>query len=240
VAWEHTTDASVNAYRIYYAASPFSEVGDATFAGEVKASNSFRILSSEHPDVVNTSGWYVAVTPVDDAFERLSVEPVYLEPLSRGADNPGDGGGADLRTFLESPNALIAGLVAVAVLLALLVLRRGGGRSEDKAYGLQEATWGLDDAPVMDAFGPIPTLAPVQTIGGPSPPAMTAQPAAPSVDLYASAQRMAAPRVEPPAPSASAAPSVNDMLDGLDLGGPTRQAPPQSSGVDTSFLDDLF
>jgi hypothetical protein len=141
---------------------------------------------------------------------------------------------------LTSPNALIAGLVAVAVLLALLVLRRGGSRSDEKAYGLQEATWGLEDAPAMDAFGPIPTLAPVQTIGGPSPPSMAAQPATPSVDLYASAQRLSAPRVDMPVQPAPSSAAMNDVLAGLDLGGPAPPTTPANSGVDTSFLDDLL
>jgi hypothetical protein len=108
VAWEHTTDASVNAYRIYYAPTSFVDVGDATFAGEVKASNSFRIEASMHTDLVNSSGWYIAVTPVDDAFERLSVEPVYLGPLAGGSETVGEEEGTALATLLTSPNALIA------------------------------------------------------------------------------------------------------------------------------------
>ena len=240
VAWEHTTDASVNAYRIYYASTSFVDVGDATFAGEVKASNSFRIEASMHTDLVNSSGWYIAVTPVDDAFERLSVEPVYIGPLAGGSDTVDEEEGTDLATLLTTPNALIAGLVAVAALLALLVLRRGGTRADEKAYGLQEATWGLEDAPAMDAFGPIPTLAPVQTIGGPALPPMAAQPATPAVDLYASAQRLSAPRADVPVQPAPSSAAMNDVLAGLDLGGPASPTQPSIVGVDTSFLDDLL
>lgn len=237
VAWEHTTDANVNAYRIYFSQTPFDDISNARFAGEVKASNSFIIEALAHPDLDNSSDWYVGVTPVDDNYERQGVEPVLLAALQPGLvvdDAPTDG--VDLATMLASPYALIAGLVIVAVLLALLVLRRGGPRGADKTYGLQEATWGLD-TPNQDAFGPLPTLTPVTTIGGQSPAAQPA-PSAPAVDLYASAERYAAPQASmQPQPAAPPSANLDDILDGLDLG---RSPSPSSPKVDTSFLDDLL
>ena len=78
VAWEHTSDPSVRAYRVYFASATFLDVESATLAAEVQASNSFRITAAAFPELTNSTGWYIAVTPVDDVFERTSVEPVFL------------------------------------------------------------------------------------------------------------------------------------------------------------------
>ena len=71
---------------------------------------------------------------MDDVFERTSVEPVFLAPLTQGEGSEGAvDDGLDLGTYLTGPNAIIAGLVLITVLLALLVLRRRGGET-GKAY----------------------------------------------------------------------------------------------------------
>ena len=141
---------------------------------------------------------------MDDVFERTSVEPVFLAPLTQGEGGEGAvDDGLDLGTYLTGPNAIIAGLVLITVLLALLVLRRRGGET-GKAYTLQEATWGIQE----DAFGPIPT-APAPSpppAAPPSTPSALAAPEALSVDLYAAAQRLAPARMEAPV-TRSAAPS---------------------------------
>jgi len=235
VAWEHTNDPSVRAYRVYFASESFPDVESAILAGEVQASNSYRISADTFPELVNSSGWYIAVTPVDDTFERTSVETVFLAPLIQ---TDGGGGGADegfdFGTYLTGPNAIIAGLVLVTVLLALLVLRRRGGEGS-KTYTLQEATWGIQE----DAFGPVPT-GPAPTAPAPAAPASAlAAPQALSVDLYAAAQQLSqAPRMEapvsrPPAPSTN----IDGLLDDLGLEG---QAPAKQGALDTSFLDDLL
>ena len=77
MAWEHTSDPSVRAYRVYFASATFPDVESATLAAEVQASNSFRITAAAFPELTNSTGWYIAVTPVDDVFERTSVEPVF-------------------------------------------------------------------------------------------------------------------------------------------------------------------
>lgn len=235
VAWEHTNDPSVRAYRVYFASESFPDVESAILAGEVQASNSYRISADTFPELVNSSGWYIAVTPVDDTFERTSVETVFLAPLIQ---TDGGGGGADegfdFGTYLTGPNAIIAGLVLVTVLLALLVLRRRGGEGS-KTYTLQEATWGIQE----DAFGPVPT-GPAPTAPAPAAPASAlAAPQALSVDLYATAQQLSqAPRMEAPV-SRSPAPStsIDGLLDDLGLEG---QAPAKQGALDTSFLDDLL
>jgi len=238
VAWEHTNDPSVRAYRVYFASESFPDVESATLAGEVTASNSFRISSTSFPELVNSTGWYIAVTPVDDTFERTSVETVFLVPLTQGANTDGGGDeGFDFATYLTGPNAIIAGLVLVTFLLALLVLRRRSGQGS-KTYTLQEATWGIQE----DAFGPVPT-APAAPPTAPPPAAPASALAAPqalSVDLYAAAEQLtpAPPRMEAPV-SRSPSPSTN--IDGLldDLGLENR-TPAKQGGLDTSFLDDLL
>ena len=200
------------------------------------ASNSFRISAAAFPELVNPSGWYIAVTPVDDVFERTSVEPIFLPPLAQGEG--GDGAaddGLDLGTYLTGPNAIIAGLILITVLLALLVLRRRGGEG-GKSYTLQEATWGIQE----DAFGPLPS--------GPAPapppaaPASTASalaaPEALSVDLYAAAQQLSPARMEAPVTRTTApAANIDGLLDDLGL----ESTPPSTQGgLDTSFLDDLL
>ena len=238
VAWDHTGDPTVRAYRVYFASESYDDVEVATLAGEVFASNSLRISAEAFPELVNSSGWYIAVTPVDDAFERRSVEPVFLAPLTEGSDAGGAvDDGLDFGTYLTGPNAIIAGLVLITFLLVLLVLRRRGGGG-NKTYTLQEATWGIQE----DAFGPIPTgPAPPAPPTGPAPAAPAsalAAPAALSVDLYAAAQQIAPARME--APVTRPAPQTND-IDGLlgDLG-LDNQAPSTQGGLDTSFLDDLL
>ena len=144
--------------------------------------------------------------------------------------------GLDLGTYLTGPNAIIAGLVLITVLLALLVLRRRGGEGGGKAYTLQEATWGIQ----QDAFGPVPTApAPASPPAAPpSAPSALAAPEALSVDLYAAAQQLAPARMEAPVTrSAAPSPNIDDLLDDLGL----DDAPPAAQGgLDTSFLDDLL
>ena len=236
VAWQHTNDPSVRAYRVYFAEATFPDVESATLAGEVQASNSFRITAAAFPELVNSTGWYIAVTPVDDVFERTTVEPVFLAPLTQGEDSDGAvDGGLDLGTYLTGPNAIVAGLILITVLLALLVLRRRGGEG-NKAYTLQEATWGIQE----DAFGPIPTAP------APSPPpaapasvaSALAAPEALSVDLYAAAQQLSPARMEAPVTRQGGSPAnIDGLLDDLGL----DNAPPAAQGgLDTSFLDDLL
>ena len=238
VAWDHTNDPSVRAYRVYFASESYADVEAATMAGEVLTSSSFKITADAFPQLVNSTGWYIAVTPVDDAFERKTVEPVFLAPLTESSDSEGAvDDGLDFSTYLTGPNAIIAGLVLITFLLVLLVLRRRGGGGS-KTYTLQEATWGIQE----DAFGPIPTgPAPAAPPAAPAPAAPSSALAAPealSVDLYAAAQQLSPARMEAPV---TRPPVQTNDIDGLlgDLG-LDNQAPPKQGGLDTSFLDDLL
>ena len=184
VAWEHTSDPSVRAYRVYFASATFPDVESATLAAEVQASNSFRITAAAFPELTNSTGWYIAVTPVDDVFERTSVEPVFLAPLTQGEGSEGAvDDGLDLGTYLTGPNAIIAGLVLITVLLALLVLRRRGGET-GKAY-VAGSHLGHPRGRLWtnsNGSSTVPTAA-----APPSTPSALAAPEALSVDLYAAA-----------------------------------------------------
>ena len=77
MAWEHTSDPSVRAYRVYFASATFPDVESATLAAEVQASNSsaspLRPSRTDQFDRVVHRGH-----TGDDVFERTSVEPVFL------------------------------------------------------------------------------------------------------------------------------------------------------------------
>ena len=62
VAWDHTGDPTVRAYRVYFASESYDDVEVATLAGEVFASNSLRISAEAFPELVNSSGWYIALS----------------------------------------------------------------------------------------------------------------------------------------------------------------------------------
>ena len=235
VAWEHTSDPSVRAYRVYFASATFPDVESATLAAEVQASNSFRITAAAFPELTNSTGWYIAVTPVDDVFERTSVEPVFLAPLTQGEGSEGAvDDGLDLGTYLTGPNAIIAGLVLITVLLALLVLRRRGGET-GKAYTLQEATWASKRTPWTNSNGSstVPTarcstLHPVRLgrSGG-----LVRRP------LRCRTTARSRPHGGPSDPFGCTSPNIDGLLDDLGL----DNAPPAAQGgLDTSFLDDLL
>ena len=239
VEWTHSAESSVRGYRIYISDIDFDTIEDADFVVEVKASNSFLITPSNYQLLKNTSAWYVAVTPFDDLFEREEVNTVMLDVFGKDTQN-GDGQDSanenDFSSLLTTPNLLAAGLLAVALLLLVAIVRsRGGQKSRNRTLELQEATWGIQDDD-WDSFG-----TPV------APPTMPTAPVA-SVsqgqanDIYAAAQRIenqdlyGRPAYQTSQPIMQPAQS-NALLN--DLAEPSSPQLPQAS-IDTSFLDDLL
>tara|TARA_B110000483_G_scaffold56604_1_gene70791 strand:- start:3031 stop:5967 length:2937 start_codon:yes stop_codon:yes gene_type:complete len=239
VEWTHSSDPSVRGYRIYISNSDFSSNSEADFVAEVKASNSFLITPNNYDPLLNTSAWYIAVTPFDDIFEREEVDAMMLDVF--GKNNANNDGGEDaanendFSSLLTTPNLLAAGLLLVSLLLLVAIVRsRGGRRSRDQTIELQEATWGIQD----DDWGAVAAPAPPPMAGKPVPALDQNQ----GQDIYAAAQRIENQdlygRSTYQAPQPVMQPAQNNALLN-DLAGPTSPQLPQAS-IDTSFLDDLL
>ena len=138
----------------------------------------------------------------------------------------------DFTSLLTTPNLLAAGLLLVALLLVIGIIRtRNNNKMRNKNWELQEATWGIqdnmgwDDAPEFGAMAPV---AP--------PPQITPQI---ETDLYSAAQRIEAndpyqrQAYQPQQPVLQ--PQNNPLLNELN---DTKQS--QKPNIDTSFLDDLL
>ena len=239
VEWSPSSDSSVQGYRVYISNTDFSSYSEADFVAEIKASESFLITPNAYEPLVNISEWYIAVTPFDELFEREEVDAVMIDAF--GKDNANGDGGQDealeneFSSLLTTPNLLAAGLLVVALLLLVAIVRsRGGRRNRDQSLELQEATWGIQD----DGWGATST---------PAPPPMPSK-AVPNIeqnkanDLYAAAQPIdnqdlyGRPAYQAPQPVMQ--PAQNNALLN-DLAGPTSPQLPQAS-IDTSFLDDLL
>ena len=136
------------------------------------------------------------------------------------------------RQLLTTPNLIAAGLLLVALLLLIGIVRtRNSKKMRDKNWELQEATWGIqdnmgwDDAP---EFGSVAPIAP--------PPQITPQVES---DLYSAAQRIEAndpyqrQMYQPQQPVLR--PQNNALLN--ELNEPKQT---QKPNIDTSFLDDLL
>jgi len=239
VEWGHSSDPSVRGYRVYISNTDFSSNSEADFVAEVKASNSFLITPNNYDPLVNTSAWYIAVTPFDDLFEREEVDAMMLDVF--GKKNAEGDGGQDavndnkFSSLLTTPNLLAAGLLAIALLLLVAIVRsRGGQRGRNQTLELQEATWGIQD----DDWGAVST---------PAPPSMASK-TVPNIegtqgnDIYAAAERIGSqdsygrPAYQSQQPVMQ--PAQNNALLN-DLAEPTSPQLPQAS-IDTSFLDDLL
>jgi hypothetical protein len=185
-------------------------------------------------DLDNKTTWYVAVSPFDDYTIRTSVEAVEVLPQKdSGSAEPVDSNeNTDFTSLLTTPNLLAAGLVLVALLLVIGIIRtKNNNKMRNKNWELQEATWGIqddmgwDDAP---GFGAVAPIAP--------PPQITPQVES---DLYSAAQRIETndpyqrQAYQPQQPVLQ--PQNNALLSELN---DTKQA--QKPNIDTSFLDDLL
>ncbi|MBT5595231.1 MAG: hypothetical protein HOJ60_06840 [Euryarchaeota archaeon] len=239
VEWSHSSDSSVRGYRVYISNTDFSTISDADFVAEVKASNSFLITPNNYQPLVNTSVWYIAVTPFDDFFEREEVDTIMLDVFGKNNAN-GDGNQDttnenDFSSLLTPPNLLAAGLLVVAILLLVAIIRsRGGQRSRNQSLELQEATWGIQD----DDWGGVTPAAP-PPLESKSVPSLDQNR---GDDIYAAAQRIenqdiyGRPAYQTQQPVMQ--PVQNNALLN-DLSEPTSPQLPKAS-IDTSFLDDLL
>jgi len=239
VEWSHSSDSSVRGYRVYISNSDFSSYSEADFVAEVKASNSFLITPNNYDPLVNTSAWYIAVTPFDDLFEREEVDTIMLDVFGKETTNGNDGQDTtlenDFSSLLSTSNMLAAGLLVVALFLLVAIFRsRGGQRNRNQSLELQEATWGIQD----DDWG---------AVGVPAPPPMASK-SIPNIEqnqeneIYAAAQRIDNQDLYGRSTYQTQQPIMQPVQNNAllnDLAGPTSPQLPQAS-IDTSFLDDLL
>ena len=218
---------------------------DAILAGSTSASASFLISNDNFPVLANNSDWYVAVTPVDDEFEKKGVSPVLVESLVKtgGTDNGESGDGFDFESLITTPNLIIAGLALAVVFLFLMVTRSLGSRrrnKESKTWQIQEATWGIQDDPFggyASSAPPVPappqTPAPAQDFSSVTQSAQNIQQSNPyDREIYQTQNTV----LQPVYDQNSQANIGNDVLSGL-YGNETKKS---DSNIDTSFLDDLL
>ena len=245
VTWTHSVNPAVREYRIYISNNEFQNVDNAILAGSTSASASFLISNDNFPVLANNSDWYVAVTPVDDEFEKKGVSTVLVESLVElgGTDNGESGDGFDFESLITTPNLIIAGLALAVVFLFLMVTRSLGGRKrnkESKTWQIQEATWGIQDDPFggyASSAPPVPappqTPAPAQDFSSVTQSAQNIQQNNPyDREIYQTQNTVLQPVYDQP----SQANIGNDVLSGL-YGNETKKA---DSNIDTSFLDDLL
>ena len=132
---------------------------------------------------------------------------------------------------MTTPNLLAAGLLLVAILLLIAIVRnRNNNKIRDKNWELQEATWGIQDNLGWDdnEFGAVPPTSP--------PPQIRSQT---ETDIYSANQRIETndpyqrQAYQPQQPVLQ--PENNALLNELN---DTKQT--QRPNIDTSFLDDLL
>ena len=237
VEWQHSTDARVKGYHIYISDSIFTSTDDATKVGETVSANSLLITPQMFKPLTNTSAWFIAVVPYDDAVAKSTVNAVKLNPLdSSGNGNQQDDGNNQLTldTLLTTPNLIAFGMLLIIMLLLILVVRSRGEQSQrSKRWELQEATWGI-----QDSSWDMPPLAMAPPVRGMSGSELSAQD---SADIYAAANQIRSestgrtayqgqqPVLRPQQQSSAFDELMNDA-----------QPTPKMPQIDTSFLDDLL
>ena len=244
VTWTHSVNPSVREYHIYISNIEYNNVDDAILAGSTSASASFLITNENFPLLTNDTDWYVAVTPVDDEFEKKSVTTVFVASLVEGSGNDGteSGDGFDLESLITTPNLIIAGLAAAVLLLFIMVTRSLGGRGKNRSskdWELQEATWGIQNDPFSYQSSappappqPVQATPPMQDFSAVTQSAQNIQQNNPyERDIYQTQNQVLQPVYSQPQTTVQ-----NDVLDGL-LGNESKQA---GTEIDTSFLDDLL
>ena len=125
VSWSGINSGEIRGYKIYILQESFTTITDAIEVGEVLASTNFLITSDLFEELDNKTTWYVAVSPFDDYTTRASVEVVEVLPRKdSGSSEPVDSNeNTDFTSLLTTPNLLAAGLLLVALLLLIGIIR---------------------------------------------------------------------------------------------------------------------
>ena len=158
-----------------------------------------------------------------------------LAPVGATAGNTGleADEGNEFSSLLTTPNLIAAGLLLVAVILFIAIVRtRNSQRSRDKSWELQEATWGI-----QDNVGWEDTLEFGQPAPSSPPPTISQQN---QTDIYAAAQRIEASNPYDRNVYQQQQPVLQPQNENLmkELAGQRNDA--VKPNIDTSFLDDLL
>jgi len=209
--------------RLYIKNEGFSTIDEADFLGEVKGETSFIITNDVYSALVNSSKWYIAVTPFNALGVEKDVVPVVLNNVDAsetGGEENGDGTEFSINAILSQEMLLALGL-GIVLLFTLITLVRGrkraGGARISKDWELQESTWGIETSTNWsgDTFE-----TPVQ-----QPPSQTEQQIGTyGRQVYQASQPVLQPVQQP-----------QQFIQPTQT--PTQDAP---SSIDTSFLDDLL
>ena len=223
IQWENPTDERVDGMRLYIKNEGFSTIDEADFLGEVKGETSFIITNDVYSALVNSSKWYIAVTPFNALGVEKDVVPVVLNNVDAsetGGEENGDGTEFSINAILSQEMLLALGL-GIVLLFTLITLVRGrkraGGARISKDWELQESTWGIETSTNWsgDTFE-----TPVQ-----QPPSQTEQQIGTyGRQVYQASQPVLQPVQQP-----------QQFIQPTQT--PTQDAP---SSIDTSFLDDLL
>ncbi len=233
VTWNHSNDLDVKGYQIHINSEDFMDISDATFVGETRTANSFVISATVFPDLVNSSDWFISVTTFDENEVRKSVDAKKINSVDASNQVTEETNSENnFESLLTTPNLLAAGLVVLSLFLLLAIVRGRGNRNQkEKEWEIQTATWGISD----DSWDNPP-----QSNVPPPPPTTPVQ----AESLFRAAERIesqdigreqyVAPR---PVMNPVRTPIDESLLNDLDIGTPQEKT---SSGIDTSFLDDLL
>jgi hypothetical protein len=230
VSWQQSNDPDVRSYVVYISDSEFSDVEDATNVGESFVASSFEITISEFSDLSNDSSWWIGVAAKDDLNSRQNIDSQMIDSVNSADDGDGessdsDDSTTDLGELLTSDNMVLAGMILIALLLLILVVRGRGDKSErNKEWELQEATWGIQARDGWDDVGSFGgnVAAPVAPPPGIKPSQQN--------DIYAAAQRIQQP----------AQPVQQQTTQSQNWSQPVQKQQPAQGDIDTSFLDDLL
>ena len=235
VTWSHENSGNIMGYKVFISDSPFDNINQATEIGDTSASLSFLITSDNFDSLDNQSTWYIAVSPYDDFTNKVNLNYTELAPVGATAGNTGleADEGNEFSSLLTTPNLIAAGLLLVAVILFIAIVRtRNSQRSRDKSWELQEATWGI-----QDNVGWEDTLEFGQPAPSSPPPTISQQN---QTDIYAAAQRIEASNPYDRNVYQQQQPVLQPQNENLmkELAGQRNDA--VKPNIDTSFLDDLL
>ena len=232
VTWNHSTNLNVKGYQVHISSEDFMDITDATFVGETQTANSYVITEAVFDSLVNSSDWFISVTPFDENEVRNTVDAMRINAVN--AEEPGESESSEngLESLLTTPNLVATGLVLISLLLLIAIFRGRGKKSQsEKEWDIQTATWGISDdawnTPAQSNVPPPPPAAPIQTD--------TLFQAADRIERQESGREQYVPQMPVMNPVRT---NIDDaLLNDLDIGKPQQKS---SSAIDTSFLDDLL